>query len=148
MPLPTVALLSTNFRIFNIHLLKLDEHKTRRTASVPLHFLFKRVILTVGICEVHINWSFVYIQAPLSESAQQKWSSYLTNRRSWIWSLKCSKVYAVWVFWRFLMYYIYRSVWAIPTYRVYRLYDNKRSNRQINVLWRNKIKNFLALYPS
>ena len=27
-------------------------------------------------------------------------------------------------FWHFVMFYIYGSVQAIPTYRVYRLYDN------------------------
>ena len=29
----------------------------------------------------------------------------------------------------FVLYYIYGSVWAIPTYRVYRLYDN---DKQVN----------------
>ena len=35
-----------------------------------------------------------------------------------------TKMYTVQVFCRFLIYYIYGSVRAIPTYRFYRLYDN------------------------
>ena len=45
------------------------------------------------------------------------------SRKSQIWHLLGTKFYYGRDFWGFVMYYIYGSVWAIPTYRVYRLYD-------------------------
>ena len=69
----------------NIYLLDLDGLQTRCTTSVPsylLYFLFKQVKLAPdGICGVHKTWNFGYIQAPQSESAQHKWSSWMSNRK-------------------------------------------------------------------
>ena len=39
----------------------------------------------------------------------------------------------------FVMYYIYGSVWAIPTYRVYRLYDTSMQTKKKIELWTERI---------
>ena len=67
-----------------------------------------------------------------------RWFVGISLLKSWTWSLKHLKFYAVRVFWHFLMYYIiYGSVRAIPTYRVHRLYDNRVVN--IHSLWHHTL---------
>ena len=46
----------------------------------------------------------------------------------------------------FVMYYMYGCVWAIPTYRVYRLNDNFWYSRQL--LPSRKTHNMLVLIPT
>ena len=55
---------------------------------------------------------------------EQSWAWwYRICWRFWFSLLEIPQNYLFWDIWVFIMYYIYGSVWAIPTYRVYRLYD-------------------------
>ena len=82
--LPAVPLFSTNFRIFEHKLTRLgwtsDSVYNFSTIVAILYFICKRVKFAPdGIYVVHKTWNFGYIQAPQSESAQHKWSSWTSN---------------------------------------------------------------------
>ena len=57
---------------------------------------------------------------------ERSWSLwYRICWRFWFSHLEIPQNYLFWDIWVFVMYYIYGSVRAIPTYRVYRLYDRQ-----------------------
>ena len=66
---------------------------------------------------------------------------------TFIWLRKCETVSILRFFCHIVLYYIYGSVWAIPTYRVYWLYDTLNThNTQMNYK-SSSLQSYLSSIP-